>query len=105
MIAWVSYDCLTDIKEIGRGGHATVYKATCLGGIIFKYGSDKSKRNVALKTVNLQEFENHDNCNSNYCAPNVYGLTLNPKTGEIIMVFQYAEDGDLANYLKKNWQH
>ncbi|RIB30766.1 kinase-like domain-containing protein [Gigaspora rosea] len=105
IIAWISYDCLTDIKEIGRGGHATVYKARFLGGIIFKVASDESKRNVALKTVNLQEFENHVNCNSNFCAPYVYGLTLNPKTGEYIMVFQYAEDEDLVNYLKKNWQH
>lgn len=103
MIAWISYDCLTDIKEIGRGGHATVYKATCLGGIIFKGASDESKRNVALKTVNLQEFENHVNCNSNFCAPHVYGFTLNPKTGKYIMLFQYAKDGDLVNYLKKNW--
>ncbi|RIB17755.1 kinase-like domain-containing protein [Gigaspora rosea] len=93
MIAWFSYDCLTDIKEIGKGGLATVYKATCLGGIIFKEVSDESKRN------------NHIYCNSNHCAPHVYGLTLNPTTGEYIMIFQYAEDGNLVNYLKKNWQY
>ncbi|CAG8689506.1 15456_t:CDS:1, partial [Dentiscutata heterogama] len=49
-------------------------------------------------------FENHVNCNSNFSSPHVYGLSLNPKTGEYLMVFQYAESGDLVNYLKNNWQ-
>ena len=42
----------------------------------------------------------------NYC----YGVTKNPNENDYLLVFEYAKNGDLHNYLSKNfkeitWEH
>ncbi|RIB20867.1 kinase-like domain-containing protein [Gigaspora rosea] len=114
VIEWIPFDRLSDVKEIGRGASGSVYSAIWLDGIrkIEKIDNSytkarKSESIVALKTLpDLKEFDNHMKCNFNLHGSKlkVYGLTQNTKTNEYLLVFQYATDGNLHEFFKKNFQ-
>ncbi|RIB09572.1 hypothetical protein C2G38_2108313, partial [Gigaspora rosea] len=42
-------------------------------------------------------------CKLNYTKLAIYGITQNTETKEYLMVFQYANDGSLYKYLRKNF--
>ena len=53
-IEWIPYDDLKDIKEIGKGGFATVYKGEWSNGPRFVSGNERCYYNngpVALKKL------------------------------------------------------
>ncbi|RIB30806.1 hypothetical protein C2G38_2052591, partial [Gigaspora rosea] len=124
VIEWIPFDRLSDVKEIGKGGFGSVYSATWLDGIrkvdeIKDGDNDIYKRvrkpasTVALKTLVssmennndfLKEFKRLMTCTlrrNNVLA--IYGITQNTQTNEYLMVFQYANDGSLYKYLRKNF--
>ena len=62
---WIPYDQFSDIKEIGRGGFATVYSAIWKDGLLewnYEKYTRKSNYKVALKCLcdsqNIDEFLN-----------------------------------------------
>ncbi|RIB05613.1 kinase-like domain-containing protein [Gigaspora rosea] len=129
VIEWIPFDRLEKVKKIGVGGFGTVFSATWLDGIRTtkyehgKYVNCRSKSTkVALKTLSnsrnfrenspdffLKEFKNHMECRLEGSNLEIYGLTrnlnnnehLDIKAGEYLMVFQFANHGNLCKYLKK----
>ncbi|RIB07424.1 kinase-like domain-containing protein [Gigaspora rosea] len=123
VIEWIPFDRLSGIKKIGKGGFGSVYSATWLNGIrkvetikdgdndIYKKAHEPSSI-VALKTLAgskknnndfLKEFKSLIACKINFTKLAIYGITQNTETKEYLMVFQYANDGSLYKYLRKNF--
>ncbi|RIB03350.1 kinase-like domain-containing protein, partial [Gigaspora rosea] len=112
VIEWIPFDRLSGVKKIGKGGFGSVYSATWLDGIqkvgtikdgdndIYKKAREPSSI-VALKT--LAKFKSLMACKINYTKLAIYGVTQNTETKEYLMVFQYANDGSLYKYLRKNF--
>ncbi|RIB02722.1 kinase-like domain-containing protein [Gigaspora rosea] len=105
-IEWIPFENLNVINEIGKGGFGTVYLANWQQDI-----SHSTK--VALKTLPrskksssdfLIEFKSHVHCRISGSRLEIYGLTQNTETKEYMMVIQYANKGDLHNYLKLNFE-
>ncbi|RIB10521.1 kinase-like domain-containing protein [Gigaspora rosea] len=94
-IEWISFDRLVDRQIIGKGGFGTVFSAIWL---------DSQSYKVALKTLNnFKEFENHVRCRLNGLGLEIYGITQDIETQKCLMVFQYANNGNLCNFLKSNF--
>ncbi|RIB27418.1 kinase-like domain-containing protein [Gigaspora rosea] len=126
VIEWIPFDRLVDIKIIGKGGFGTVYSSIWLDGKRVIEGDNSVGyvrfRNkscmVALKTLHgpqtmsssfLNEFKNHMKCRLEGSELEIYGLTQNTETGQYMMVYQYANRGNLFDFLsqyfrKLTWQ-
>ncbi|RIB24791.1 kinase-like domain-containing protein [Gigaspora rosea] len=128
MIEWIPFDRLDNIKKIGEGGYGSVFSATWLDGIR-KIESNWSNWNnstytftqtrepsstVALKTLSgskeisldfLKEFDSHVKCTFLDSKLKIYGLTQNTETKKYLMVFQFANNGSLHKFLRKNFQN
>ncbi|RGB38529.1 kinase-like domain-containing protein [Rhizophagus diaphanus] len=110
---WIPFERLKDIKPIGEGGFATIYSATWLDGIpLYSFKKRRSEPQiVALKKFKnskivirafTDEIKVHVKCS--YCmVQKLYGITKDPKTDEFFMVIMYASDGNLRDYLRKNF--
>ncbi|EXX62474.1 Cdc15p [Rhizophagus irregularis DAOM 197198w] len=108
------------MKQIGEGGFAKVYSATWIDGIA-KYIKDdgnwikKEPKSmiVALKRLNglqnmstdfLNELKTHWKLSCLHSnSLKFYGITKDPETEEIIMIMQFANDGNLRNILSSNF--
>ncbi|EXX57726.1 Mkk2p [Rhizophagus irregularis DAOM 197198w] len=112
IVEWIPYDQFDNIKEIGKGGFATVYSAIWKDGPL-KYDNYKRKHNrtsnkkVALKCLHnsqniTNEFLNEANAYSiniyNNRILKIYGISQNPDTNNYIIVLEYANGGNLNNY-------
>ena len=62
-LLWISYDDLTNIKKVGEGGFATIYKATWLNG--HKYVDFKSRINKDMP-VALKKLHNSQNISDEF---------------------------------------
>ncbi|RIB22643.1 kinase-like domain-containing protein [Gigaspora rosea] len=81
------------------------------GGFGSISSADYNGKKVALKTLNtkeatrefvnklkqLRDIEDHPNINK------FYGTTTDPKTGNLILVLQYANGGNIRQYLRSKW--
>ncbi|GES95348.1 kinase-like domain-containing protein [Rhizophagus clarus] len=116
---WISYDQLVDVKEIGKGGFSTVYSAIWKDGLLTyngtrnsKYWNRESNTKVALKCLHnsqnfLDKFIDEVKAYPNQKIKNIleiYGVSQNPQTKDYIMVFKYAEGGNLNKNYNLNWQ-
>ncbi|GBC42988.2 kinase-like domain-containing protein [Rhizophagus irregularis DAOM 181602=DAOM 197198] len=116
---WIPYNQFLNIKEIGKGGFATIYSATWKGGPL-NYCVDKSKytrildKMVALKCLHnsqnitnefLNEIKEYSIDNHGNNIVKIYGLSQNPDTKEFIIILDYAEGGNLNNWLNKNYKY
>ncbi|UZO05092.1 uncharacterized protein OCT59_025453 [Rhizophagus irregularis] len=100
----------SNIKEIGKGGFATIYSATWKDGPLSydcEYIRDKKK--VALKQLYnsenitiefLNEVKGYSIGIFKYVL-SIYGISQNPDTKNYVMVLDYAEGGDLYNWVNK----
>ncbi|EXX70347.1 Ypk2p [Rhizophagus irregularis DAOM 197198w] len=114
---WISYDQFNDIKEIGKGGFATVYSAIWKDGPLYYNNNEKkwirksgANKKVALKCLHnsqnitnelLHEAKVHSMKKSIYIL-NFYGISQNPDSKEYIMVLDYIEGGDFNKWMTKN---
>ncbi|RIB26278.1 kinase-like domain-containing protein [Gigaspora rosea] len=94
VVEWIPFDKLSDIKEVGKGGFGSVFKATWMDGIRKVDGNEfnyvrarESFSIVALKTLTSSKETNF----------------LKEETKEYFMVFQYANKESLHKYLRKNF--
>ncbi|RIB30914.1 kinase-like domain-containing protein [Gigaspora rosea] len=108
VIEWMPFHRLDNIQVIGKGRFGTVYSAQWLES---KRNSltQRAYRMVALKTLSgsqenfLKDFKNYMKLRSVYRGLKVYGITRNADN-EYLMVFQYANMGNLRNYLELNFK-
>ncbi|GES93592.1 kinase-like domain-containing protein [Rhizophagus clarus] len=120
---WVPYSRFDNIKEVGKGGFATVYSAIWRNGPLYY---DNSKREyvriqdkkVALKCLhNSQNISNkflnevkaystkkHDDYTDNNILK-IYGISQNPNTKDYIMILDYAEGGNFDHWTNKNYKN
>ncbi|GBC09643.1 hypothetical protein RclHR1_00900029 [Rhizophagus clarus] len=110
---WIPYNQFSNIKEIGKGGFATVYSAIWKNGPLLYNGYEYSRdqKQVALKQLEcshnvIAKFLNEAN---RYSVSEyneillIYGLTQNPDTKNYVMVLDYAEGGNLYNWINKHY--
>ncbi|CAB4431945.1 unnamed protein product [Rhizophagus irregularis] len=122
IVEWIPYNQFNSIKEIGKGGFATVYSAIWIDGPLrYKLEEYIRRRNlrVALKHIHnscnitnkfLNEAKAYSISDGNSwryknSILNIYGISQNPDTKNYILVLQYASKGDLSNYkyISKVW--
>ncbi|POG81684.1 uncharacterized protein OCT59_012284 [Rhizophagus irregularis] len=120
-LEWVPFDRFEDMKQIGEGGFAKVYSATWIDGMAKYIKQDDGNWikeepepiQVALKRLNgsqnmssdlLNELKTHWKLN---CLQGnslkFYGITKDPETEEIMIIIQYANNGNLRNFLSSNF--
>ncbi|RIB26250.1 kinase-like domain-containing protein [Gigaspora rosea] len=115
IIEWIPFDKLSITDKIGEGGFGCVYFATWSDGIrkiektddYYYVRSREPSSAVALKTLSnssLKEFKNHMKCMLVGSKLKIYGLTQNTETNEYMMVFQYANSGNLYKFLRSNFR-
>ncbi|RIB05428.1 kinase-like domain-containing protein [Gigaspora rosea] len=116
VIEWIPFNRLENIKIIGKGGFSDIYSAIWLDGKRMVKGDDnlgyvqcrKTSFDVALKTLpgsqtSSSEFLNEFKNNMQFSSLEVYGLTQNTKTGQYLMVYQFANRGNLREFLAKHF--
>ncbi|RHZ56979.1 hypothetical protein Glove_395g18 [Diversispora epigaea] len=125
LIEWIPYDRFKDVKQIGRGGFGTIHHARWIGGRIKGWDIEnqqwkrycirgEEEQDVALKTFDnlnlnnlndvLNEMTIHLKLHSDTSAY-FYGITQDPETHKYMMVLYYANDGNLREYLKNNFNN
>ncbi|RHZ79207.1 hypothetical protein Glove_151g115 [Diversispora epigaea] len=120
IIEWIPYDRFKDVKLIGKGGFGTIHYARWIDGFIDKWNEKKQQWNrvpekgkVALKRfeniVNLDDVLNevsiHLKTHSKIASIRFYGITQDPETHLYIMVLEFAEKGNLREYIKINFNN
>ncbi|RHZ73054.1 hypothetical protein Glove_233g46 [Diversispora epigaea] len=116
VIEWIPFDRFKDVKQIGKGGFGTIHYARWIDGNIGEWDIENQqwkrdrKVEVALKKFDnfvnfndvLNEMAIHLNTNG-FGSIRFYGITQDPETHSYMMVLEYAEDGNLREYLKNNF--
>ncbi|RIB19058.1 kinase-like domain-containing protein [Gigaspora rosea] len=98
IIEWIPYEDLDDVEVIGEGGFSVVYSA--------KWKKGKRYTPVTLPISQkdfLKEFENLMQTRFVGNKLEVYGITQHKETKKYMIVFQYANGGNLRKFLEKNF--
>ncbi|UZO17145.1 uncharacterized protein OCT59_008506 [Rhizophagus irregularis] len=117
---WIPYNQFYEIKEIDKGGFATVYSAIWKDGpLLYLKGQDEKYSRESNKKVALKCLDNSQNLTNellneikaystkevyynNSKILKVYGISQDPNTKNYIIVLQYAEGGNFNNWLNIN---
>ncbi|PKC72256.1 kinase-like protein [Rhizophagus irregularis] len=101
IVEWIPYSQFTNLKKIAEGGFSIIYKATWKG------------TNVAIKKLRdsqiiskhfFNELRSLYQCNdNNRWIIGFNGITQDPITKENMLILNYAEGGNLHDYLQKNF--
>ncbi|RHZ74120.1 hypothetical protein Glove_227g160 [Diversispora epigaea] len=120
VIEWIPYDRFKDVKQIGKGGFGTIHYARWIDGRIEKWDIENQQwKRYSNYEVALKKFDNLVNFNDvlnemeihlkTYTKHNAsiqfYGITQDPETHSYMMVLDYANDGNLREYLKINFNN
>ncbi|RHZ74203.1 hypothetical protein Glove_227g125 [Diversispora epigaea] len=121
LIEWIPFDRFKDVKQIGKGGFGTIHYARWIDGCIKEWDIENQqwKRWDKNKEVALKKFDNFVNFNdvlnemeihlktfcSNVTSIQFFGITQDPETHSYMMVLEYANDGNLREYLKINFNN
>ncbi|RHZ35942.1 protein kinase [endosymbiont GvMRE of Glomus versiforme] len=122
VLEWIPYCKLTNIEYLAEGGFGRVYKAKWDDGYIYgwkntwdewrKKWQRKGAQIVVLKSLNnsqnmtndfLREITHHKLFDNLGGIVKCYGISQDPVTKDYAMVMQYVHDGDLRQYLNKNY--
>ncbi|GBC32593.2 kinase-like domain-containing protein [Rhizophagus irregularis DAOM 181602=DAOM 197198] len=103
VLEWIPYDRFYDIEYIAKGGFGRIYKAKWIDGYILNWDNTVQnwKRLEPNKFVALKSLDNSKNTSE--ILNEFYGITQDPKTKDYIMVLDYAEKGNLRNYLSTDY--
>ncbi|CAG8792992.1 355_t:CDS:2, partial [Dentiscutata erythropus] len=119
-LEYIPFDRFKDVKYLAKGGFSTVYQATWLDGFRTFYKSHKNRlkpKSVVLKTFPkitgkdkycLKEIIAHQNVTirrngRRSDAIHPHGITCHPHSMEFFMIFDYAKEGNLRQYLRNNY--
>ncbi|CAG8618070.1 41_t:CDS:2 [Acaulospora morrowiae] len=94
-----NYGYFHNINFMDTGGYGIIYKATLFGKIVVlkKLKEDGNEADLHNEIKLLKKVGFHPNINS------LFGTTEDPKTKNTIMVLNYANEGNLQSYIRKNW--
>ncbi|KAF0537649.1 kinase-like protein [Gigaspora margarita] len=97
-IDFYEYSLFRNVKEIGKGGFGFIYSA--------EYDYDEVK--VAFKTKEatkefVSELKHLRAMKFNSYINQFYGITIEPKTEYLMLVLQFADGGNLRQYLQRKW--
>ncbi|RHZ88237.1 hypothetical protein Glove_25g5 [Diversispora epigaea] len=116
-LEWIPFDRIENLQEIGKGGFATVYSATWVDGPRGQWNNETKNwdrcgpRKVAVKwfhnSANIStEFLNELKLHSRYFRDSYilqyFGISLYPSTGDLLLILQFANMGNLRNYIQSN---
>ncbi|RHZ88780.1 hypothetical protein Glove_21g200 [Diversispora epigaea] len=105
-LEWVRFNNFLDIEPIAEGGFSRIYKAT------WRKNSNGQKRRIVLKVLNdsknadtkfLNELKLTYRLKSKFVIK-CYGATQDPKTKDYAFILDYAPNGDLHHFLRKNFK-
>ncbi|CAG8611783.1 8275_t:CDS:2 [Ambispora leptoticha] len=116
-LEWIPFDMFEGVREIGRGGHGVVYKATWrLGPKLYwdemrRYWVREGETKVVLKRLYASQLANQEYWNELHshrsthskCVSKWYGFSQDPQSREYIIVSQLT-DVDLRQYLRENFK-
>ncbi|RHZ82528.1 hypothetical protein Glove_109g84 [Diversispora epigaea] len=121
IIEWIPYDRFKDIKQIAKGGYATIYYAKRVDGFIIKQWDIENQqwKRYGQSEVVLKKFDNildinedflnemaiHLRTNVKNASVGLHGITKDPETHEYMIVLQYYKGGSLRNYLNNNFNN
>ncbi|CAB4473256.1 unnamed protein product [Rhizophagus irregularis] len=120
-LEWIPFEKFENIEKIKEGGFGIVYSATWIEGPRWKWDNELMKwvasgpRKITFKTLKrdgiderrkefLKEVEHHSICIGVKRIVHCFGVTRHPDTGRYMMVTNFANQGDLTSYIKKNHQ-
>ncbi|RGB33782.1 kinase-like domain-containing protein [Rhizophagus diaphanus] len=100
-IGWIPYSQITNLKKIAEGGFSIIYKATWEGTDV---AVKKLHDSQNISKYFLNELRSLYQCNdNNKWVIGCYGITQDPITKEYMIILNYAEGGNLHDYLQKNF--
>ncbi|UZN98935.1 uncharacterized protein OCT59_000218 [Rhizophagus irregularis] len=100
-VKWIPYSQITDLKKIAEGGFSIIYKATWEG---IDVAVKKLHDSQNISKYFLNELRSLYQCNDgNEWVIGCYGFTQDPITKEYMLILNYAEGGNLHDYLQKNF--
>ncbi|CAG8611928.1 13390_t:CDS:2 [Acaulospora morrowiae] len=117
-LVWIDYEMFEDVEFLAKGGFGDVYYAVWTNGPnkILVYDKEEhtwkitARTPVALKCLYdsknisadfLNELKSHYKCRNGLIL-RCYGITQHRETRNYMLVMQYANGGDLRNYLCEN---
>ncbi|PKY27506.1 kinase-like protein [Rhizophagus irregularis] len=100
-IKWIPYSQVTNLKKIAEGGFSIIYKATWKGTDV---AVKKLRDSQNISKHFLNELRSLYQCSdNNKWIIGCYGITQDPKTKDYMLILNYAEGGNLHDYLQKNF--
>ncbi|GBC06425.1 hypothetical protein RclHR1_06820004 [Rhizophagus clarus] len=118
LLEWIPFEKFRDLHLIGEGGYSIVYSAKWIDGRILDLNEDGKWERTGENDVILKILYNSKEISQDYLnelesyhksTPKLnhilrcYGISRDPFAKNIIMVMEYAKDGNLKNYLKNNF--
>ncbi|RIA94329.1 kinase-like domain-containing protein [Glomus cerebriforme] len=117
VLEWVPFENFQKINYLTSGGFGKIYSAIWTEGHITFWNIEnqkwkrRSKEKVALKSLDnssdistefLNEIKSHLQVHL-YDVIQCHGITQDPDTKDYMMILDFCEDGNLRNYLNKNY--
>ncbi|EXX74916.1 kinase-like domain-containing protein [Rhizophagus irregularis DAOM 181602=DAOM 197198] len=101
VIKWIPYSQIKNLKKIAEGGFSIIYKATWLGTDV---AVKKLHDSQNISKYFLNELRSLYQCDDdNDWVIGYYGITQDPIAKEYMLILDYAEGGNLHDYLQKNF--
>ncbi|GES81675.1 kinase-like domain-containing protein [Rhizophagus clarus] len=101
LMEWIPYYQFTNVVEIAKGGFGIIYRATLVQeNVILK----KFQNSQDTSKYFLNELKSNQNCYEiKHHIIRTHGITKDPKSGDYMLVMQYASGGDLHNWLQNKF--
>ncbi|GBC04974.1 hypothetical protein RclHR1_05990003 [Rhizophagus clarus] len=101
LMEWIPYSQFTNVVEIAEGGFGIIYRAIRgQQSVILK----KFKNFQYASKYFLNELKSNQTCfEIKHHIIRTHGITKDPKSGDYMLVMQFASGGDLHNWLQKKF--
>ncbi|CAG8497917.1 10392_t:CDS:2 [Paraglomus occultum] len=105
VLEWIDYKEFTNVKHLANGGNSSVFTAYWPRGPIRTWDAngDEWERGWGQANSDLGAYHQFSTLVSHVVR--CYGISRCPFTNEFIVVTSYAEDGDLRQYMSKNFDN
>ncbi|POG58242.1 kinase-like domain-containing protein, partial [Rhizophagus irregularis DAOM 181602=DAOM 197198] len=107
-VKFISYKELKKVEPLQAGGFGKISKAIWIktnNYVICKKLTNTTYIKNDLLDAFIHELKMHLHLNYSDRIIRCFGISLEPKTNEYLLIMEYANDGDLQNYLKNNFEN